>query len=342
MSFWAMFASPMLMSNDLRTVAPWAKKILLNKEVIKVSQDALGVQAVKLVDNTTMGNMTIRTCTGVGASSCRARTIAMYPVGGSEVWAKPLANGDVAVLLYNKNQQVGQGMDMEAALALIGEFNSSYWGTTTGNQQPQLFNATYIELYNHTEPNCSALGGTTCYTDFALQATDVPPHGSRLFRITAAPSLWIPNEGTKVKSIVLNSSGFNPGNDPYKLVDGVLLFECGKYGWDGPLSPGMPTGHYWVTFDLGAVTGIDGFALWNDGRGGWDVSQFSLQTAESPAGPWLAVQNATDIKSRTSFGGLQVFGGFEADARFWRWFITGTGGNQPWVKEVQFRKIKKP
>ena len=25
MSFWSMFASPMLMSNDLRTVTPWAK-----------------------------------------------------------------------------------------------------------------------------------------------------------------------------------------------------------------------------------------------------------------------------------------------------------------------------
>lgn len=47
------------MSNDLRTVAKWAKKILLNKEVIRVSQDPLGVQAVKLVDNTTMGNMTV-------------------------------------------------------------------------------------------------------------------------------------------------------------------------------------------------------------------------------------------------------------------------------------------
>jgi hypothetical protein len=100
--------------------------------------------------------------------------------------------------------------------------------------------------------------------------------------------------------------------------DGVLLFECWKYGWDGSLAPGMPAGHYWVIFDLGSITGIDGFALlvWNDGRGGWDVSKFSLQTAGSPAGPWLAVPNATDIKSRTSFGGLQVFGGFEADAQY--------------------------
>jgi hypothetical protein len=34
MGFWAMAASPMLMSNDLPTIAPWAKAILLNRDVI--------------------------------------------------------------------------------------------------------------------------------------------------------------------------------------------------------------------------------------------------------------------------------------------------------------------
>ena len=59
----SMFASPMLMSNDLRTVTPWAKAILLNKHAIAISQDPLGVQAVKILDNTTMGNMTVTQCT---------------------------------------------------------------------------------------------------------------------------------------------------------------------------------------------------------------------------------------------------------------------------------------
>ena len=240
MSFWAMFASPMLMSNDLRTVAPWAKEILLNKEVIQISQDPLGAQAVQIVDNTTMGNMTVKQCTGVAA--CTSRTVAMYPVGGTEVWAKPLANGDVVVLLYNKNQQLGETMDVSVALSSIGEFNSSYWG----DKRP-LFNATYRELYNHTNANCSALGGSVCYSAMAIVGEDVPPHGSRLFRLTAAPSLWIPNAGTAAKSIVLNSSGFNPGNAPWKLVDGVLLFECNKYGWDGSLVKGLSP-PYWVSF----------------------------------------------------------------------------------------------
>ena len=47
-------------------------------QVIAISQDSLGVQAVKLIDNTTMGNMTVKECTGISASTCTARTVAMY------------------------------------------------------------------------------------------------------------------------------------------------------------------------------------------------------------------------------------------------------------------------
>lgn len=168
------------------------------------------MQAVKIVDNTTMGNTTIKQCTGAAASTCHARTVAMYPVGGTEVWAKPLANGDVAVLLYNKDEQLGQSFDIEVALSAIGTFNSSFWSESTAHS---LFNSTYIELYNHTSPNCSALGGSTCYSDINIVGKDVPPHGSRLFRLTAVPSLWIPNDGTAANSIVLNSSGYFPGCD---------------------------------------------------------------------------------------------------------------------------------
>jgi len=61
-------------------------------------------------------------------------------------------------------------------------------------------------------------------------ARAVPAHASRTYRITRAPTLWIPNDGSATKSIVLNSSGFFPGNAPWKLVDGVIRFECGKFG----------------------------------------------------------------------------------------------------------------
>lgn len=48
MSLWAILAAPFLMSNDLRTIDDWAKEILLNKEVIAVDQDPLGLQGYRL------------------------------------------------------------------------------------------------------------------------------------------------------------------------------------------------------------------------------------------------------------------------------------------------------
>lgn len=47
---WAMLASPLFMSVDLRTINPQAKSILLNKRVIAINQDPLGRQAVRLYE----------------------------------------------------------------------------------------------------------------------------------------------------------------------------------------------------------------------------------------------------------------------------------------------------
>ncbi len=45
MSMWAMWSSPLLMSNDLRTIKPEFKAILQNKYVIAVNQDKQGLMA---------------------------------------------------------------------------------------------------------------------------------------------------------------------------------------------------------------------------------------------------------------------------------------------------------
>lgn len=42
-AMWAIWSSPLLMSNDLRTIKPEFKEILQNKEVINVNQDKLGI-----------------------------------------------------------------------------------------------------------------------------------------------------------------------------------------------------------------------------------------------------------------------------------------------------------
>ncbi|HEU4425387.1 MAG TPA: NPCBM/NEW2 domain-containing protein [Pilimelia sp.] len=72
-SLWAIMAAPLLIGTDLRKATPQTMEILLNREVIAVDQDRLGVQGTVL----------------------RAE-------GGRHILVKPLANGDRAVVLFNE------------------------------------------------------------------------------------------------------------------------------------------------------------------------------------------------------------------------------------------------
>jgi len=76
MAIWSISASPLIMGNDLRNVPIESKAILLSKEAIAVNQDA-------------MGKMGIRHSSYNSSSA-------------TQVWFRELANGDVAVALYNK------------------------------------------------------------------------------------------------------------------------------------------------------------------------------------------------------------------------------------------------
>lgn len=69
MSLWSILAAPLLAGNDLSKMDEQTKAILLNKEVIAVDQDRLGVQG--------------------------------HRVGPPQIWVKPLADGSKAVALFN-------------------------------------------------------------------------------------------------------------------------------------------------------------------------------------------------------------------------------------------------
>ena len=73
MTLWAMLAAPLLAGNDLRSMDDETRQILTNKEVIAVDQDPAGHQG-RLVSKT----------------------------GSTEIWAKQLADGDLAVALFNR------------------------------------------------------------------------------------------------------------------------------------------------------------------------------------------------------------------------------------------------
>jgi alpha-galactosidase len=91
-SFWAILAAPLLAGNDVRALDDATRKILLNKEVIAVDQDALGKQGHRIARD-----------------------------GETEVWAKPLTNGAVAVALFNRGSSESEVRIKWADLQLNGK-----------------------------------------------------------------------------------------------------------------------------------------------------------------------------------------------------------------------------
>lgn len=48
MAIWTILAAPLIMSNDLKNIRPEIKEILLNKNIIEVNQDVLGIQGKRM------------------------------------------------------------------------------------------------------------------------------------------------------------------------------------------------------------------------------------------------------------------------------------------------------
>lgn len=48
MALWAILAAPLLMSTDLKNIRPEFAEILLNKPIIAVNQDPLGIQGLRV------------------------------------------------------------------------------------------------------------------------------------------------------------------------------------------------------------------------------------------------------------------------------------------------------
>lgn len=115
-SMWAIMAAPLLIGTDLQKASPATFEILLNRDVIAVDQDPLGLQGTVVRSD-----------------------------AGRYVIAKPLAGGDVAVALYNETDQPAViGVDArEAGLAEASGYRvRDLWthtdGYTTGTIHAQV------------------------------------------------------------------------------------------------------------------------------------------------------------------------------------------------------------
>ena len=84
-TMWCMLAAPLILGNDLRTVSDETLAIILNRRVIAIDQDELGVQGYRFLDE-----------------------------GNFEVWLKPLKGGDWAFCLLNRgNDEISYTIEWE-------------------------------------------------------------------------------------------------------------------------------------------------------------------------------------------------------------------------------------
>jgi alpha-galactosidase len=75
-SLWAILASPLIAGNDLRSMSEDTLKVLTNKDVIAINQDALGIQALRIFSKDDL-----------------------------EIWIKPLINNEWAMLFLNRGDK---------------------------------------------------------------------------------------------------------------------------------------------------------------------------------------------------------------------------------------------
>ena len=104
MSLWAMSAAPLMMGHDLRETSADMLAILANRRVIAVDQDTRGIQG-----------QAVRT------------------EGTTEVWAKPLADGSVALALFNRAEApITATMSAgDAGLASVSKVEDLWSGAVT-------------------------------------------------------------------------------------------------------------------------------------------------------------------------------------------------------------------
>ncbi len=191
MSLWAEMAAPLISSTDLTHLSPAALAVLSNRDVIAVDQDKAGVQ----------GSIVAQT--------------ADY-----DVLAKPLSNGDVSVVLFNKSSA---GRTISTTAGTVGLSGGPY----------QLRNLV-------TKARTASTG---------VIAASVPPHGTVMYRVSRhAKAALPPAVSLDVRSPKLTKQLSAPvtvtvSNDGPSAVTGATASLTVPDGWT--LSP--------ATVTLGAI-----------------------------------------------------------------------------------------
>ena len=134
-AMWALWGGPLIVSTDVRNMSAWKQALLTNTDILAINQDAL-----------------LRPGYRVRADN----------VSGTQLWAKHLDGGDVAVVLYNKNDSGTR--DIAVSWTEVG------WPASSAVR--------VYDVWSHSVVSPSAVGNAT--------ALAVPPHGHRMWRLHLA------------------------------------------------------------------------------------------------------------------------------------------------------------
>jgi alpha-galactosidase len=166
-ALWAIMAAPLMMGNDLRSADAETLTILRNQQLIAINQDTLGRQAVQISND-----------------------------GTRRVLAKPLANGDVAVALFNQGAST---TTVSTTAAAIGK---------TGNS---------FTLRDAWTNGTSTTSGTI--------SASVPAHGTVVYRVSGGGTTEPPPSSFRLRSEAagrcLDLDNSNTANGT-----GTLIWDC--------------------------------------------------------------------------------------------------------------------
>jgi alpha-galactosidase len=288
MSIWSEFASPLLVSTDLTNMSDATKQVLSNAAVIAVDQDPLGAQ----------GQL-------VGQQ------------GPVYIVAKPLANGDAAVLFVNTSSSPQQASTTASATGLpaAGAYGvRDLWADTTRESGGTIAATVPPQsaLLYRVSPLLSGVGETAPVTDVSVNP-DVPPAypGSQFQVAQPGQTITVPATFT---------------NDGRQAVTGVSLSLTGPGGWGiqgAPVSAGaVPGGHqlggsWQVTVPPGTAAGsytVTGTAnyTWSTTHTDSESGQGGFQVVVPPTGTpfldqlsWLSAVSSfhSPILDKSYFGG---------------------------------------
>jgi alpha-galactosidase len=122
-----MMNAPLMLGLDLRRVevGDWIYRIIANRDLIAINQDALGVQA-KRVWSSLLDGEAVSDCSDNTALACDEAPDRAYitDINRVDILAKPLADGSVAISFVNVSEQAkddGYCVTVPQILAAIGD-----------------------------------------------------------------------------------------------------------------------------------------------------------------------------------------------------------------------------